>query len=233
MSVVKLKEEKQKKLKVLSKIIEVVGKIAKVFCYIGLGIFALFAFLIPVLINNIDIKNDELVFNKESILKMEESVDGITIKSGESIIVKTDNPKEMKAIKDFFSTKNDKAIIIGCLEFCIACGAISMVLLIFFLKHLVKLFGSINREDTPFTIDNVEHIRKMAYLMIALIILPLIASIVTSALINTEINFSIKAFNILEILFMFILTYIFEYGYEIQQDSKGIIYGSTEKSKNK
>ena len=31
--------------------------------------------------------------------------------------------------------------------------------------------------------------------------------------------------NILEILFLFAISYVFEYGYEIQKDSNGKIYG--------
>ena len=34
----------------------------------------------------------------------------------------------------------------------------------------------------------------------------------------------------MEVLFMFVLAYIFEYGYEIQKDSQGKIYGDEDQS---
>ena len=119
MSTVKFKLEKQKKLKILSKIIEVVAIIAKVLCYIALVCVAFFAILVPPIINNFDIKEDKLMFNKNSILQIEENKDGITIKSSDNVIAKTDDPKEMKAIKDFFSTNTNKPKIICCIEFII------------------------------------------------------------------------------------------------------------------
>lgn len=55
------------------------------------------------------------MFNKNSILQIEENKDGITIKSSDNVIAKTDDPKEMKAIKDFFSTNINKLKIICCI----------------------------------------------------------------------------------------------------------------------
>ena len=40
---------------------------------------------------------------------------------------------------------------------------------------------------------------------------------------NTGID--LGTFNFIEILFLFAMAYIFEYGYEIQLDSKGKMYG--------
>ena len=233
MSAVKLKEDKQKKLKVLSKIIEVVAIIAKVLCYIALVCVAFFAILVPPIINNFDIKEDKLMFNKNSILQIEENKDGITIKSSDNVIAKTDDPKEMKAIKDFFSTNTNKSKIICCIEFFIAIFVVIVILSIIFFKRLIKLFRNINKEETPFTIENIEHIRKMAYLMIALIIFPVIANIIISIGFNTSVDLNINFFNIMEVLFMFVLAYIFEYGYEIQKDSKGTIYDKELNNKSK
>ena len=167
MSTVKLKEEKQKKLKTLTKIIEVLAKIGKVFCYIGLVFAIIGAIAMPVLINNMDIKDNELIFNNESVLKLEENENGITIKSGKQVVAKTDDPKEMKDIKEFFENEKTESTIMVAIEICIILIIVIIILIIRFLKHFIKFFHNINTEDTPFTLDNVEHIRKMAHIMIA------------------------------------------------------------------
>ncbi|HAB67204.1 MAG TPA: hypothetical protein DCE23_07540 [Firmicutes bacterium] len=82
---------------------------------------------------------------------------------------------------------------------------------------LEKLFYNINRVDIPFTIENIRYIKTAAYLMIAIKIL--------SGIIGLLFNATLK----IEILFLFIVIYIFQYRHEIQLDSKGKIYGNKSK----
>ena len=67
----------------------------------------------------------------------------------------------------------------------------------------------------------------------------MIALILTSAIPGTIMNLLIglkegenifELMNILEILIIFSMSYIFEYGYELQKDSKGIMYTEEELS---
>ena len=65
--------------------------------------------------------------------------------------------------------------------------------------------------------------------MIALIIINPLSNTLFSLLLDTqETSSEIELISILEILIIFSMSYIFEYGYEIQKDSKGKMY-STEK----
>lgn len=64
----------------------------------------------------------------------------------------------------------------------------------------------------------------MAYLMIAAIIISSIGSSLFGLLV-IGIDFDIDMFNVVEILFLISMAYIFEYGYEIQLDSNGRMYG--------
>ena len=88
-----------------------------------------------------------------------------------------------------------------------------------------RLFENINKGDTPFTLVNVNHIKKMSYYMIACIVLSGIGEGILNSSMRNEFTFGIEMFDIVEILFLFSLSYIFEYGYEIQKDSKGRMYG--------
>ena len=99
---------------------------------------------------------------------------------------------------------------------------ITVVLYMLVLKHLENLFNNINKGDTPFTLENVEHIKKMAYLLIATIVLPYISGSIFEILINTKLDIEFEIFDLVEILFLFAMAYVFQYGHEIQLDSKGI-----------
>ena len=105
---------------------------------------------------------------------------------------------------------------------------INLILYRIILKHLEDLFINIYNGDTPFTLDNVNHIKKMAYLMIATIILPSISGGIFELIMKTDLDIGFELFDIVEILFLFSMSYIFEYGYELQLDSKGKMYGEVE-----
>ena len=72
--------------------------------------------------------------------------------------------------------------------------------------------------------DNVDHIKKMSYLMIACIILASIGELLLNIPLKNKVNIEFNMMNIVEILFLYSMSLIFEYGYEIQKDSKGIMY---------
>ena len=60
MSVVKFKEEKQKKIKGISKAIYVLARIGKIVATIGIPIIAMLIILTPILVNGVEVKNDRL-----------------------------------------------------------------------------------------------------------------------------------------------------------------------------
>ena len=102
---------------------------------------------------------------------------------------------------------------------------INLILYRITLKHLEDLFVNIYNGDTPFTLDNVNHIKKMAYLMIATIVLPSISGGIFELIMKSDLDVGFELLDVIEILFLFSMAYIFEYGYELQLDSKGKMYG--------
>jgi hypothetical protein len=67
--------------------------------------------------------------------------------------------------------------------------------------------------------------------MIALILTSAIPGTIMNLLIGLEEGENVfELMNILEILIIFSMSYIFEYGYELQKDSKGIMYTEEELS---
>ena len=74
-------------------------------------------------------------------------------------------------------------------------------------------------------IENVKHIKMMTYFMIAAIVLSGIGEGLFDVVASKDVDFGLSLFSVVEILFLYSMSLIFEYGHEIQLDSKGKIYG--------
>lgn len=225
MSVVKFKKEKQKKMKGLSKAISIIAKIGRIFISICIP-FVIFAMIfIPSLVNQIDVKDNHLVINDQnSSLTLITKNDTTSLNIKNVKILDENSEDSIRNITKIFQD-NSKSEIIGVTETGCTVLIAFLILLILTLKHLENLFKNINEGDTPFTLENVSHIKKMAYYMIAVIILSSFGAGIFEILINESLNVDIELFDLIQILFLFSMSLIFEYGYEIQLDSKGRMYG--------
>ncbi|MCI9280104.1 MAG: hypothetical protein HFJ02_04835 [Bacilli bacterium] len=67
----------------------------------------------------------------------------------------------------------------------------------------------------------------MAYLMIFVTVLPTLIGVLFELVLKIDLDVGFELFSLVEILFLFSIAYIFQYGYEIQLDSKGKMYGET------
>ena len=230
MSVVKFKEKEQKKMKGLTKAISIIAKIGRIFCYVAIPFIILLMVIVPMLIKNINVEANKIVFNGpiDSSIMLEESEEEegsvISIKYKGNLIVREKNQYSIMTMKSVLQNANKKTII-GTAEVSLFFLIVQIVLISIVLYYLERLFKNINSGDTPFTMDNVSYIKKMAYIMIAAIILPGVTGWVAEGISGLDLNLDFNLFNILEILFLFCLAYIFEYGYLIQLDSKGKMYG--------
>lgn len=229
MSIVKFKKDKQRKMKGLSKAIYILARIAKV----GISIVAVCIILamiaVPFMADKFSV-NDNVVEVYGNSFTYEERDDEIYFKpiKGEWDMKEytlTDREGVMSA-KELFRILNNNnktiAVIFGEMAFLFTLG--SFILMYLVLKHLEELFVNIHENLTPFSMENVEHIKKMAILMICLIVLPTISSGIINVFIDTSIGSDFSIIKAIYVLFLFSMAYVFEYGYEIQQDSKGKMY---------
>ena len=224
MNVVKFENNKQKKMKILTKILSIFGKIGNIITKIGIGFITFIMIVTPILISNIDIKEDKII-TSGNVLTITEVEEGMKITSTENehIVIGDINNKDIEKIKKAYN-KYNKNILIILLEVSFTTLIVFQIFVGKVLKHLEKLFDNINKGDTPFTLVNVNHIKQMSYNMIASIITSTVGTILLSIAMATE-EIEINLFNIIEIVFLFAMSYIFEYGYEIQKDSNGKMYG--------
>ena len=223
MNVVKFEKEKQKKMKTLTKILSLIGKIAGIVVKVAIPLVVIASVIIPILLSNIDVVDNKIISTNKNIQIQELSNNRIDITyRGISTVTKIQD-RDIEEIKIVLSENKTQAIVKIEVGFIILIGF--LVVLSILLKHLEQLFDNMNKGDTPFTLENVNHIKKMSYLMIACIVLSRIGETVLNSIYQKELSFGLELFDIVEILFLFVLSYIFEYGYEIQKDSKGKIYG--------
>ena len=220
MNVVKFNEKKQKEVKTLSNIISLIGKIGSIVLKVAIPFIVLVMLLVPYVVSNIEINNNEIGFKTENI----KIIDDNKIEIFDVIVGEFDIDEEnYNVIKIFEDNSNIK--IIGYIEAGLVFLLIDIVIMIIILNYVEKLFNNIKNNNTPFTLENVKFIKNISYLMIALIIITPISGVVFNSLFDVvDENSPFELMSILEILIIFSMSYIFEYGYEMQKDSKSRMY---------
>lgn len=223
MSVVKLKKEKQSQMKGISKVLSLIGKITAIVLRVAFGFLVAAMILLPIGFKYIDIEDGKLV-SKDKKIQIVEIGNSTEIRIGDHTVVADVKASDINNIAPAIEHYGETGVI-ALLEVGMVFLGAFIIVLIKALTHLEKLFKNINEGDTPFTLDNVEHIKKMSYLMIACIILASIGGVILNIPLKNEIDLDFNILSITEILFLYSMSLIFEYGYEIQQDSKGKMYG--------
>ena len=220
MNVVKFNEKKQKEVKTLSNVISLIGKIGAIVLKVAIPFIILGMILVPYIVNNVEINNNEIEFKTENIKIIDENkIEIHDIIVGEFEI----EDKDYDVIEMFNNNSNTK--IIGYIEAGLVFLLVDIVIMIIILTYVEKLFNNIKLNNTPFTLDNVTFIKKISYLMIALIIITPIAGMIFNSLLGlSDCNSPFELMSILEILIIFSMSYIFEYGYEMQKDSQARMY---------
>jgi len=225
MNLVKFNKKKQKEVKVLSNIISLIGKIGAIVLKVSIPFIIILMLLVPYIVNNVEIKNNEIGFKIDNIKIIDENKIEINDIIVGEFDIENDN---YDVIKVFENNSNIK--IIGYIELGLFFVLLDIIIMIFILKYVEKLFNNIKNNNTPFTLDNVNFIKRISYLMIVLIILSPISEFIINSLFEIfDENSPFELMNILEILIIFSMSYIFEYGYEMQKDSQARMYNEENK----
>ena len=225
MKVVKFNEDEQNKIKGLSKLLYVLGRIGKIVSRVGICIIVFIMIMFSVLFSNIEFK-DNTIIEKGNIIKINK-LDNNTIRfslqGNEDVVITDFEEDEVEKFEKIISKMSLSSFIIY-FDGGLLLIAICLLLTNFVFGHFEKLFMNIYDGETPFTMDNVKHIKKMVYFMIGCIISSSLGSFLLSTALGSESISDFTMYNITEILFLYAIAYIFEYGYKIQKDSKGVMY---------
>ena len=212
----KFDEEKQENIKSLSHIISLIGKIGSIVLKVAIPFVIIAMLFIPYIVNNVEIENNTITFKTEHIKKLDEN----KVEVFQFMLIDLEDMKEEELVQ--ILQENIKMEIILSIELGLATLIINLIIMIYILTSVEKLFYNIKNTITPFTLENVVFIKKIAYSMIVLIFVSPVTEMIFAGILNRESQDSfIDLIQVLEILILFSMSYIFEYGYEIQKDSKG------------
>lgn len=209
MSVVKFNKEKQNKLKIVSKTISIFSKILQVITIIISAVMIMSMLFIPSVINNTNVDNGSIIVADKNV--MEFNLDQMTTKT----------------IVNVFE-EHSKLEIILYTEIIMICLTISVMIISFAMLYLAKLFDSISKGDTPFTLENLKNIKRVAILFISYLIFPDVSGTLFQWITKIDMNIDYEITKIFYVLIIICIYYIFDYGHQIQLDSKGKIYGEVE-----
>lgn len=223
MNVVKFKKEQQSKMKGLSKAIAIIAKIGKIICLVCIPILVATMVILGIFTLKVEFADNEIIWNGNDVIKITEADNKITLTIDNEIVADA-NENAIVKMKELLQN-NSKVMVLIYFETGFVFLIVSLFLVSIMFRALEKLFNNINKGDTPFTLENVGYIKKMAYLMIAITILPNVVGVLFEIILKIDLNVGLEMFNLVEILFLFSIAYIFQYGYEIQLDSKGKMYG--------
>ena len=209
MSVVKFNKEKQNKLKIVSKTISIFSKILQVITIIISAVMIMSMLFIPSVINNTNVDNGSIIVADKNV--MEFNLDQMTTNT----------------IVNVFE-EHSKLEIILYTEIIMICLTISVMIISFAMLYLAKLFDSISKGDTPFTLENLKNIKRVAVLFISYLIFPDVSGTLFQWITKIDMNIDYEITKIFYVLIIICIYYIFDYGHQIQLDSKGKIYGKVE-----
>ena len=111
MSVVKLNEEEQKRMKTLSKILYLIGRIGKIVCRVCIGFIVAAMILMPIVLYKIEVKEDTLVADG-NVVRVLESVDGVKITVYNDHIILSDLTKKAVNVLKNSLTRFNKPVLI-------------------------------------------------------------------------------------------------------------------------
>ncbi len=209
MSVVKFNKEKQNKLKIVSKTVSIFSKILQVITIIISAVMIMSMLFIPSVINNTNVDNGSIIVADKNV--MEFNLDQMTTNT----------------IVNVFE-EHSKLEIILYTEIIMICLTISVMIISFAMLYLAKLFDSISKGDTPFTLENLKNIKRVAILFISYLIFPDVSGTLFQWITKIDMNIDYEITKIFYVLIIICIYYIFDYGHQIQLDSKGKIYGEVE-----
>ena len=206
MNVVKFNKEKQRKLKIASKTISICSRVLQIVTIIASVILFIGMFFVPTIVNQTTINDKNIVILNESI-----ELDEITTNT----------------ITNMFSEHSNLEIILYA-ETIIICLIISVMIISFAMLYLTKLFKNISEGETPFTLDNLKNIKIIALLFVTYLVFPDISGTIFQWITKINMNIDYEITKIFYILIIVCIYYVFDYGHQIQLDSKGKIYGEVE-----
>ena len=216
-------EQDKTRLSGFSRCVAIILLFVKIILIIVIPFLIIAMIALPIVIKDVKIAPNEINYKNTSLIKISEDRTSFDVIYENDVIHTEENAQAIIALFDRFN-ENDKENMVKYVDCQLGIVLVSVIVSITILSKTRKLFKNIHNEDTPFIEDNVELLRKIVLLMIINIVLPLIMSIILSLVLKINVGITINFGNILELLIIICLIYIFKYGTILQSKSKEKIY---------
>ena len=152
MNVVKFNNEKQNQVKGLCNAISLIGRIGAIVLKVAIPFVVIAMILIPYLVNSVKVDGDTISFTNSNIKLIDDKVEVFDF-----IIMDIDHDAEvLNVLKN-----NTKTEIICYVEAGFLLLIVNLVIMIIILEKVDKLFTNIKNNKTPFTLDNINYIKKI------------------------------------------------------------------------
>ncbi len=223
--VMKLSYKKQQQMKILSKVIYRISSFLKwvsIFCIFFLCILF---FILPFLSFHVTWDGSSTVsfYNKQVSYEILENEIILKDEKGEYHLQNYNEVYPLLQGIHFLETHDLSSL----LWFTEVILVVLIITLYFFFRTfslLERLFINIHHGDTPFTLENVTSIKKIADFMILSLIIPSLMGTICEFVFSVSLGIGFELVDFIYILFLYSMSYIFLYGYHIQLDSKGKLY---------
>ena len=224
-----LNDSDYKVYRTVSKIMYILTKICRIALYICIPFIILGMIFIPSIISRISIDENVISYKNFKGDVYSISLDDVrlngeyTVKNGDDVVRNTINFDILKKISNAIN-KTSNSNIIAKIEIAFVLIFISLVISIIIFYNLEAFFKNLYEKETPFTKENISFLGTCASLMIASLVCNYIISLFIEGLTTYNIGNDLSLVNVIEVLFIFVLIYIFKYGYNLQKITNGTIY---------
>lgn len=220
----KITDKQKKYLIIINKVLAVLAKIAKIFVMIAIPFVVITMITFVVLVNKIDISKNQIKMDDIGfVLNIDKNNNNLVVRFNDYGVQTITSTEIVDNVQNVINN-HSKTELLVLTEVGMIIIIVDLVLMIMILNSLEKLFKNLFKKDTPFIMENVLFIKKAAYLMITTILLTWIAGIIFELILGLDLNVSLEISNIIEVLFLFSIAYIFQYGCQIQAESQTRLY---------
>lgn len=216
-----LNRSAQKSYKTITKVVAILAMLGKIMTCIAIPFILVASILFTIIIEKIDYVDNRLYFDNQEVAIFENDEEGITLKIKDAFedkdFIIRDNIilKQIQNLLESIPKKNVISVIIFATFF----YEISLVIWIYIYRNLEALFNRLNEEETPFTEKNAQDIKNIGKLLIIGMIVFVLGNGIIDLIIHANITIQTGSINIIAILIIYTLYFIFKYGAKLQAKS--------------
>ena len=216
---VEMTEKDVSRLKGVSKAAKILTIIGKVCLIIAVPFIVLAMVAVPLLFKDIKVDESGISYKDVAAVKVDDDRTKIDIIYENKVVYTEENAQSIIKLLDQVDqdSSNKIAVYIDCQ---LGIALVTIIISIVVLSNLISLLKSIHDDATPFTMQNVDYLRKMACLQIINIVIPIVMSIILGIIFNIELSNWFNTTSIIEVLLIICLVYIFKYGCVLQEKTK-------------